>query len=477
MSLVNKYIDSGSFLTATAVYDDINLTTKATDGYYQFGGQYRRQVSGTLLTATVCADCFAFDSLDYVSTSASDLCCATQTSVQYYYPAGSTFLTTTNIYTDVNLSNIAADGFYREPAANQYRQITGSVLGAVTTCPSCGVACGAITIPPGVQGSYDLSIELGNTATDVGAIVVYFNPLSYPDGVRGVYDGVSYNTLSSPSAGYIKSTSGVADAYTIIGDTSSCSVPSQPNTSTYNYYDSISAGAWVQNGTESVTINSGDVFNLADNEYSVMVIPKPNENPSSMNLKALGICASTGFNLEIKCPEALPSFSSSNMRFNTNCDSQGFTYYFAKNYADRNNSSVTRPVLHNFVFSDNTGTTPLIDGSYILNNSTYITVTNGVVTAAGACTGASTLTSFFATAGTSPLNDGRCGYLCDTLLYHNGIGTLPQTGDIIYAGSTTGSQTVTWTDYRGFGTFDGDSASTTGIVNASGVIQTIYVCP
>lgn len=90
---------------------------------------------------------------------------------------------------------------------------------------------------------------------------------------------------------------------------------------------------------------------------------------------------------------------------------------------------------------------------------------------------AATLTPFFATSGTSPLNDGRCGYLCDTLLYHNGTGTLPQTGDIIYAGSTTGSQTVTWTDYRGFGTFDGANASTTGIVNGSGVIQTIYLCP
>ena len=99
----------------------------------------------------------------------------------------------------------------------------------------------------------------------------------------------------------------------------------------------------------------------------------------------------------------------------------------------------------------------------------------GTTTTCPTCT--TPLTSFFATAGTSSLNDGRCGYTTDTLLYHNGIGTLPQTGDIIYSGSTTGSSTVTWTDYRGFGTFDGDSASTTGIVNASGVIQAIYACP
>jgi len=140
MSLVNKYIDSGNFLTATAVYDDINLTTKATDGYYQFGGQYRRQVSGSLLTAAVCNDCFTFDSLDYNATSSSDLCCLVQTPTQYFYPTGLTFLTTTNIYTDVNLTNVAADGYYSEPNGSQFRQITGSVLGSLQTCATCYIA-------------------------------------------------------------------------------------------------------------------------------------------------------------------------------------------------------------------------------------------------------------------------------------------------------------------------------------------------
>lgn len=140
MSLVNKYIDSGNFLTATAVYDDINLTTKATDGYYQFGGQYRRQVSGSLLTAAVCNDCFTFDSLDYNATSSSDLCCLVQTPTQYFYPTGLTFLTTTNIYTDVNLTNVAADGYYSEPNGSQFRQITGSVLGSLQTCATCYTA-------------------------------------------------------------------------------------------------------------------------------------------------------------------------------------------------------------------------------------------------------------------------------------------------------------------------------------------------
>ena len=480
MSLVNKYIDSGSFLTATAVYDDINLTTKATDGYYQFGGQYRRQVSGALLTATVCADCFAFDSLDYVSTSASDLCCETQTSVQYYYPAGSTFLTTTNIYTDVNLSNIAADGFYREPAANQYRQITGSVLGAVTTCPSCAEPCGtSITIPSGAQGYYNLDFDAGGTASDVGAIVVYFNPASIPDGIRVLYDNVFYNTLTNNTDGRIQTTSGVTGAFTIVGNASDTCVPSAPNTSSYTFFDGIVGGAWNNTGTtQSITINTGDFVGGGVSQYSTLVIPKTTATPNIVSIQVLGPCSSTAWNVQVSCPANLPSVLASTAQSTDACQStQNTSVYFAKNYNDTN----TAPIVGNFVFTDENGATPLNNTStvqYYITGTIAFSVLNGVVVSSGTCSGGGTaLTSFFATAGTSPLNDGRCGYLCDTLLYHNGIGTLPQTGDIIYSGSTTGSSTVTWTDYRGFGNFDGDSASTTGIVNASGVIQTIYVCP
>ena len=140
----------------------------------------------------------------------------------------------------------------------------------------------------------------------------------------------------------------------------------------------------------------------------------------------------------------------------------------------------TFPLVGDNVFTDSGGLNPLNNTStiyYYVSGTIALGVQNGVVVSSAACTSGSSLTSFFATAGTSSLNDGKCGDLCDTLLYHNGTGTLPQTGDIIYAGSTTGSQTVTWTDYRGFGTFDGANASTTGIVNGSGVIQTIYLCP
>lgn len=48
------YIDSTSFSTATAVYMDANLTTKAPDGYYSFDGVYRLQYLGLLLETVAC---------------------------------------------------------------------------------------------------------------------------------------------------------------------------------------------------------------------------------------------------------------------------------------------------------------------------------------------------------------------------------------------------------------------------------------
>ena len=55
--LVPSFIDSSDFLTATAVYDDANLTVKSVDGYYQSGGDYRLQLNGFLGPAVLCEEC------------------------------------------------------------------------------------------------------------------------------------------------------------------------------------------------------------------------------------------------------------------------------------------------------------------------------------------------------------------------------------------------------------------------------------
>lgn len=49
------YIDTADFATATAVWTNTTLTTKAADGYYSFGGSYRRQFNGLLQPIESCA--------------------------------------------------------------------------------------------------------------------------------------------------------------------------------------------------------------------------------------------------------------------------------------------------------------------------------------------------------------------------------------------------------------------------------------
>jgi len=56
-SIVNKFIDSSSFATATRVYDDIHLTTISPDGFYQYNNEYRNQVNGLLGPLTICEEC------------------------------------------------------------------------------------------------------------------------------------------------------------------------------------------------------------------------------------------------------------------------------------------------------------------------------------------------------------------------------------------------------------------------------------
>jgi hypothetical protein len=48
------YIDTDNFSTATAVWTDVGLTTKAPDGFYSFGGDYRQQFEGFLTPISSC---------------------------------------------------------------------------------------------------------------------------------------------------------------------------------------------------------------------------------------------------------------------------------------------------------------------------------------------------------------------------------------------------------------------------------------
>ena len=101
------------------------------------------------------------------------------------------------------------------------------------------------------------------------------------------------------------------------------------------------------------------------------------------------------------------------------------------------------------------------------------TITSGCA----ACTGAVPLTLFYGTLSTYTFPNTVCETIsADVVLYHDGTDTIPTVGDTIYAGSTTSSQTVSWSNHKGFGDVEGDFSVASGRTNAQGVITNTYQC-
>ena len=421
---------------------------------------------------------------------------------------GLNFSQASALYTDSTLTTLSPDGWYSQ--SNIIRQQLNGVLLNAQPCGTCLISCGSgVDASFSSNGFFNADIDLAN---DTGAVILYFYMgASIPDGVLTTYNGSTYNRLtcegnhntytivdgSNTQVDYSGINNQGTGRITYVGNSNTSLLSDSPYNTTpsgtctsgdkpQNY--TYTGSSYVAQGTyETVTVASNEIGVNPGGASRVftMVVPKTSASPSTINLLIGAPMCGTFFRWEVDCPVALPSFTASAAQSTTACAASTTTYYFARNATGTSNAFVvdtnTTPNVGNWVFSDANGSAYLNDTStiqyYIIANTTAIGVRNGVVVSSVNCSGGGTaLTSFFATAGTSSLYDGKCGSLCDTLLYHNGTGTLPQVGDIIYSGSTTGSSTVTWSDHRGFGDFDGDSASVTGRVNASGAILSTWQC-
>jgi hypothetical protein len=304
-------------------------------------------------------------------------------SIENKFIDSSSFATATRVYDDINLITVSPDGYYQYN--NEYRRQLNGELGPLAICETCGIPCGGtLTTPGGTTGLYQLDISVGSTSLDTGAMVIYFDPQSIPDAIRVLYDGVYYNRLSSPTDGNRQSTSGVADAFTVLGNPANNCVPATPSTLNYQFFNGFDANGWTP-GTpspQSITLNTGDDVRGGVNEFSVMVIPKPNALPGNVSIQVLGPCANTGWDLSVECPTALPSFTASAIGSTTFCQPATGTFFFARFQGDSN----AYPVINNPVFLDHDGVDRASDQNYIMDNGQYITVTNGVVSAVQTCT-------------------------------------------------------------------------------------------
>ena len=130
-----------------------------------------------------------------------------------YYLNGPTLGSSTTIYSDSSLTTVAPDGFYSDGVTSR-EQVDGVLLPPVV-CETCGVPCGDTISGSGATGIYLLNLDAGSTPSDVGAIIVRFDPFSVPDGIKAVYNGTTYNALTSPIDGFHQSTG--PNNFTVVG--------------------------------------------------------------------------------------------------------------------------------------------------------------------------------------------------------------------------------------------------------------------
>jgi hypothetical protein len=301
------------------------------------------------------------------------------TSSTYYLNAPS-LGSATAVFTNAALTVCAPNGFYSDGIIS--RELVDCVLLPQQTCPSCTIPCGDSISADGLQGIYYLNTDLG---TAIGAVLIRFNTINIPDGIKAVYNSVVYNGVSSPTSGWLQGTAGLP---TYIGlQSADCGiVAGSPYTLAEFQYDGTDFAALGTNTSVSVLAGQMELTVLAPGN-TLMVIPKIAASPSILNLEFIGPCPGTVFDISVACPTALTAFSSSTVSATSElaCEKDFLETYYV---AHVNGSSGTLG-LYDLVFTDANGQFKLAAGFYKTNdagaNEWYQVDANGAIVLFGTC--------------------------------------------------------------------------------------------
>ena len=264
-----------------------------------------------------------------------------------FYWAGVTFQSATQLYTDSNLTIVAADGWYS--IGGFYREMTGGILGPTQNCPSCitPTPCSSMkfydptmllppTVDDGFRGRYNAEYNAGS---GTGAVLVIFSVSSFntsPARCTWTYDGVSASEYSSSTFGYLEGliapqslgTPGEANCspsssyYNISNLNGSFGNVYPGREYTWNPVYTAGQSHWQGNmvvvpnlmGPYTNQINGGVgivgplTLSKPGPGNSMMVIPKPNASPSVINLQMEAICFNSYWSVRILCPIRLNEF-------------------------------------------------------------------------------------------------------------------------------------------------------------------------
>ena len=150
------YLDTATFATATAVWTDATLLTKAANQFYQNANTVREQAAGVLLPARSCAACGTAIPLCYSVTSAIDVCCTgctytsfsgsimkstrseacglAQATTYYHNGSGATPVVNNFVYSNLTGTTIVAAGYYSLSATSVIYVNSSGMVELLLTC-------------------------------------------------------------------------------------------------------------------------------------------------------------------------------------------------------------------------------------------------------------------------------------------------------------------------------------------------------
>ena len=300
------------------------------------------------------------------------------------YLNGPDLQSATAVFTDATLSTKAADGWYS--FGGFFRKQISGVLTANTLCNSCGLSCGSSLVMDTDQGVYNVDVNLGSST---GAVELTFDFKFVPDGVKVVYDGVTYNAIYSPNFGYIDSP-GTEPLYTGVS-TFNCNISGKTYPALRNYQFN-GVGFNYTGSTQSVTVNPLSVFlKVSSLGNCTMVIPKLNATPATAQLTIISPCQTSDITVTAACPVALTSFNTTRAtpeptNISGLCSVVSLTAYYNLPI----NGFPGIPAVGDVIFQDANGATIALPGYYGINGaapSTGVMLVdgNGVVANILAC--------------------------------------------------------------------------------------------
>jgi|TARA_R110002153_G_scaffold2473_4_gene12192 hypothetical protein len=293
------------------------------------------------------------------------------------YIDGTTLTNSTAVYTDAGLTTCAVSGFYSDGITVREQVTTGNscTLLPEQTCPTCATDCNS-SINTNLQiAVFTISLNVGSAT---GAVILTLDPSTLPDGMMATYNGQVFNKFSSPNYGLRQS--GTASEVTYIGINNIClAAGTVVGVDKYSYLNS----AWSANGTQDVTLVANQIqTSPAAVGACVMVVPKPTPTPTTVEIQVVSLCGSpTDWSSVLSCPAILTGVASNASPAATAilaCDSayNSVHYHVPVNAS----SSAGNVFLHDYLFTDSSGSTPLSDGWYLIPNGSTVEITSGIVT-------------------------------------------------------------------------------------------------